>query len=158
LAKLREFITSLIQTENEFTQEKQADMKDVHNILKRLSGDTSMFGLESDQLLFSKKATKRISALVRKANKFNQLPKVEGEDLSWVLKKLEKNVRKGWMAIPVQYHSSQGNFVPHDVEDINIRSLEHGVDGTLTIFNILTSTKLDKKVWRYRKFFAFVRQ
>jgi hypothetical protein len=117
-----------------------------------------MFELESDQLLFSKKATKRISALVRKANKFNQLPKVEGEDLSWVLKKLVKNVRKGWMAIPVQYHSSQGSFVPHGVEDINMHSLEHGVDGTLTIFNILTSTKLDKKVWRYRNFFAFVRQ
>lgn len=105
-----------------------------------------MFACAGDAILLSRPATKRTLALIRKANKYGQLPNVEGEDLSWLLKKMERSVRNGCMAVPMQYHSSQGEFVGGRLEDLDTTALEHGIDSTLTIFSILTSTKLDKKV------------
>lgn len=63
-----------------------------------------------------------------------------------MLKKLEKNVRIGWMSVREQNHSSQGQSHLRYMDDLDIPSLEHAINCAISVFSILTSAKLDKKV------------
>jgi len=146
LNNLNNFISGLQKKENELLQDLHPDITISASDTDSSFGDTSYFIREGDQILLSVAATRKISTLVRRANKHNQLPNVEGEDLGWMLKKLEKNVRIGWMSIQAEDHSSQEQFHFRHMDDLDIPILEHAINCALSVFNILTSAKLDKKV------------
>jgi hypothetical protein len=146
LNNLNDFISCLQRKENELMQDLHPDIAISLSETNSSCGDTPYFIREGDQILLSVAATRKISTLVRRANKHNQLPNVEGEDLGWMLKKLEKNVRMGWMSIQAENHSSQEQFHFRHMDDLDVPTLEHAINCTLSVFSILTSTKLDKKV------------
>ncbi|KAH8548086.1 hypothetical protein BGW37DRAFT_523737 [Umbelopsis sp. PMI_123] len=147
LNNLREFIQHLMQEENDLLQDLHPDIAINVNDTNLSSRDHSFFIRDGDQILLSASATKRISTLVQRANKHSQLPNVEGENLGWILKKLEKNVRKGWMSIPMDNHFSNVDFISRHLDELDVPTLEHGIECALSIFAILTSTRLDKKLY-----------
>jgi hypothetical protein len=138
-----------MQEENDLLQDLHPDIAINVNDTNLSSWDHSFFIRDGDQILLSASATKRISTLVQRANKHRQLPNVEGEDLGWILKKLEKNVRKGWMSIPMDNQFSDVDFISRHLDELDVPTLEHGIECALSIFAILTSTRLDKKVRRH---------
>ncbi|KAI8576239.1 hypothetical protein K450DRAFT_274906 [Umbelopsis ramanniana AG] len=144
---LNDFISFLQRKENELMQDLHPDIAISLSDTNSSFGDIAYFIREGDQLLLSVAATRKISTLVRRANKHNQLPNVEGEDLGWILKKLEKNVRIGWTSLQAENHSSQEQVHYRHMDDLDIPSLEHAINCTLSVFSILTSTKLDKKLY-----------
>jgi hypothetical protein len=146
LSNLRKFIQALMQQENELLQTTDIEMKQDASAGNLSHGDKELFIHENNQLLLSPTTTRRIAALVRKANKYNQLQNVHDEELSWVLKKLEKDVRKGLIDIQSERGNSQDYHGTQQPQDLNMLSIDRGADGAFTIFTILTSTQLDKKV------------
>lgn len=147
LSNLRHFIQALVHLENELKLPTNIQTNREEELNVELSNtDKGLLILENQQLLLSPAATRRIANLVRKANKYNQLQNVDDEELSWVLKKLEKNVRKGWIEMQDERRSSQEHYGIQQLGGLDMLNIDRGAEGALTIFSILTSTQLDKKV------------
>ncbi|KAG2174425.1 hypothetical protein INT43_004448 [Umbelopsis isabellina] len=148
LSNLRHFIQALLHLENQMLLPTNMETDRGVGLNVGLSdADKGLFIVENQQLLLSPTTTRRIAALVRKANKYNQLKNVDDEELSWVLKKLEQNVRKGLLEIQDERRSSQESYGTPQLGGLDMLNIDRGADGAFTIFSILISTQLDKKLY-----------